>query len=358
MSNQKKIFLGMLILTTFLTIYLIKDYLGVIALAILVVLMFNPVYKKILFWTKGKNSISITITLLVIFLCLIIPIALIGSLTAYQVSEMANDLSDIDFKSSDIGTITNDTLHTINDKLKSYSINYEITVDQVNSTLTNALRSGGGILLDFGKNIGSKIPDLFGQLILFLVFLTFLFSNQDKILKIIRKISPLTEENNQIYLSRMAAMARSMINGTFVVAFVQAVMSAITLWLLGVPYVLFLFFLLLIASIIPLLGSGLILIPVSLIMIATGNVIGGIIVIVVQFLVISNVDNVLRPKLVEEDARLPEAITLLGIIAGMSMFGVLGLIFGPIIMVVAYTTYDIYLKYYAIPIKNFLNQDN
>jgi predicted PurR-regulated permease PerM len=358
MSNQKKVFLGLLILVTAVTIFLIKSYLGVIALSILVVLMFNPVYKKLLFWSKGSNGLAVWGTLFVILLSLIIPLAIVGTLISSQVNQVASDLSKADFKTSDLGEITNNTLHSINSSLKENSIDYEITIDQVNSTFDEALRSGGNLILDLGANIGARIPEYITQIILFIIFLVFLFPNQERILKTLRKISPLSEEINQIYLSRMAAMARSMVNGTFAVAFVQAVIGAILLWILGVPYILFVSLILLLASMIPLLGSGLVLIPVGIIMLLTGNVAGGIIVLVIQILILANVDNFLRPKLVEEDARMPEAILLLGIIAGIGLFGILGLIFGPVIMIIAYTTYDIYVKYYAISIKNHLNSED
>ncbi len=354
MSNQKKIFLGLLILVTFLVIYLIKDFFGVISLTILVSLMFNPIYKRLLGMSKGNKGLATSLTLFTVFLSLIIPIGLIGVLTTYQIREVAVDLKEANLSSSDIGRISNDILNQSNNILKNYNIQ-PITIDQINSSLTQSLRSGGGYLLDAGGSFGARLPEYITMAILFIVLLTFILPYQEKILLVIKKISPLSDEITKIYLNRISAMARSMINGTFIVALVQAIIGGITLWFVGAPYPLFFTFVLMIASIIPLLGSGLIMIPAGIILIATGNIIGGIVVLAIQFILISNIDNVLRPKLVEEDARLPEAITLLGIIAGLSVFGILGLIFGPVIMVIAYTTYEIYLKFYAISVKNYLN---
>lgn len=102
---------------------------------------------------------------------------------------------------------------------------------------------------------------------------------------------------------------------------------------------------------------GFLLLPIALVFAITGNVFGAVLIVATFVIVISNIDNILRPKLVEQEAKLPEAITLLGIIAGISGFGFLGLIFGPILMVIAYTTYDLYLKYYAFSIKSVLSKN-
>lgn len=357
MSNQKKVFLGLLLIVTALAVYLVKDYFGVIALSVLIVLMFNPVYKRFLAAFKGNKGIATTLVSFVILLSFIIPIGLIGFFTVYQVEQVAHDLKEANFQASDIGRVTNTFLDDVNETLKNNSIDYEITPEQVNSSLNQGLRSGGNAMLDYGRSLGGKIPEYITNLILLIVLVTFLFPAQTTILDAINKISPLSVEITKKYLSKMSAMARSMINGTFVVALVQALIGGLMLWILGVPYALFFTFVLLIASVIPLLGSGLVLIPISLVLLATGNIVGGVILLLLQFIVISNIDNILRPKLVEEDARIPEAITLLGIIAGLSMFGILGLIFGPVIMVIALTTYEIYLNYYAIAVKNYLNKD-
>lgn len=355
MNNQKKVFILLLLLVTAAVAFLLQDYVGVVSLAILLVLMFNPVYKNLLNRFKGNKNLSTLLTMIFISLSLIIPVMGLIFFTGYQVNAVAQDLQDVNFSRSDLGRITEETLAKVNTTLSDNSINYEITSEQLNKSLNQLLSNSGSWILGMATSFGSRIPELITQLILLIVLLAFLFPAQDSILKGLRKISPLSIEITDTYLAKISAMSRSMINGTFVIAFVQAIIGGLTLWMIGIPYPLFFFLILLVASIIPLLGSGLIMITAGLVFIATGNVIGGVIILAIHFIIISNIDNVLRPKLVEADAKLPEAITLLGIIAGITVFGIKGLVFGPVIMVIAYTTYEIYLNYYAISVKNYLN---
>jgi predicted PurR-regulated permease PerM len=79
-------------------------------------------------------------------------------------------------------------------------------------------------------------------------------------------------------------------------------------------------------------------------LLATGNIWQGILVLSFHFAVVTNIDNVLRPHLVPKDARLNSALTILSVFAGISMFGFLGVIIGPVIMIMITTTVHMYLQ--------------
>ena len=79
-------------------------------------------------------------------------------------------------------------------------------------------------------------------------------------------------------------------------------------------------------------------------MILTGNVWGGLLVILGHLLIVTNIDNVLRPKLVPDKARLDPALTLLAVFAGLGLFGFIGIVLGPVIMIVLVTTLQVYLE--------------
>jgi predicted PurR-regulated permease PerM len=79
-------------------------------------------------------------------------------------------------------------------------------------------------------------------------------------------------------------------------------------------------------------------------MIATGNIVGGLTVIANHLLIVTNIDNVLRPRLVPKDAKLNSALTILSVFAGVAMFGFLGIIIGPVIMILVVSTIQVYLS--------------
>jgi predicted PurR-regulated permease PerM len=140
--------------------------------------------------------------------------------------------------------------------------------------------------------------------------------------------------------------------GQFVIAVCQGVAGAASIYIAGFHQGFFLFAVLLSAlSVIP-LGSGIVTIPFGIGMILFGNVFGGVFVILFHLIVITNIDNFLRPILVPREARLDSALMLLAVFAGISMFGAWGIIIGPVLMIVIVTTISVYLSVYkGVPMR-------
>ena len=182
--------------------------------------------------------------------------------------------------------------------------------------------------------------------ILFLYVFISLLTNRDSVLTIIRQLNPLGEEVTDLYMAKMGAMVKGTVMGQFVIAVCQGVAGAASIYIAGFHQGFFLFAVLLSAlSVIP-LGSGIVTIPFGIGMILFGNVFGGVFVILFHLIVVTNIDNFLRPILVPRAARLDSALMLLAVFAGIAMFGAWGIVIGPVLMIVIVTTISVYLAVY------------
>jgi predicted PurR-regulated permease PerM len=193
------------------------------------------------------------------------------------------------------------------------------------------------------------VGGLFGGLtsaILFLYVFLSLLTNREQVLQLIRRLNPLGEEITDLYMSKMGAMVKGTVMGQFVIAVCQGVAGAVSIYVAGFHQGFFLFAVLLSAlSVIP-LGSGIVTIPFGIGMILFGNVFGGVFVIAFHIIVVTNIDNFLRPILVPRAARLDAALMLLAVFAGIAMFGAWGIVIGPVLMIVIVTTISVYLAVY------------
>ena len=142
----------------------------------------------------------------------------------------------------------------------------------------------------------------------------------------------------------MGDMTSAMVKGQFAIAVMQGTSATLSLWIVGMDYLAFWFVLLTFLSIIP-LGAGIVVIPLGIVLILTGNIWQGILLLAWHFIITTNIDNIMRPKFVPKSARLDPALTILSVFAGISIFGFLGIVLGPVIMIVLLTTLDIYLIY-------------
>lgn len=347
-QNKRYVFLFFSVLILIMSVIFLRDYFGVLSLGLLTVMVYNPVYRFFLSLFK-KVKIATFLVVITIFISLILPIFVVGMIGFFQIRSIASDfLITNNGGDLNVNEIKDFTRNKINSLLESIPyVTYRVSDEDVNKLITNAYENSGQLLLGFVTPIAQQIPTITANLILYVILLAYLFPNQDKIREKFIEISPFERKIDEKYITRITAMAKSMVNGTFIVAFVQSAIAMITLIILDIPYVALLTLLYFVACVIPVLGGFVITIPLAIIMFFSGNLVGAIFLILIQTFVISIIDNILRPKLVSKESKLPEFLTLLGIMAGISFFGPLGFIYGPIVMIIIVTTLEIYAAQYS-----------
>jgi predicted PurR-regulated permease PerM len=163
--------------------------------------------------------------------------------------------------------------------------------------------------------------------------------------KAVVDIVPFPPEITQLFLDKGDMMITAMFKGTFVIAIVSGAAMGIVLWIAGVPYATLLAIISAFLSLIPMVGISLVAWPVGILLILAGNTWQGIFVIVAFLLVVANIDNVMRPMLVPKGAHLNPALVILSVLGGISLMGLIGVIYGPVIMILLVTSIEVYTKY-------------
>jgi len=143
-------------------------------------------------------------------------------------------------------------------------------------------------------------------------------------------------------MQRFVSVSRATVKGTLVIGLVQGTLGGLTLWIFGVSSPILWGLVMVILSIIPLVGGWLVLYPAAVIQLILGNTWEGVGIIIVTAVVISNVDTLLRPRLVGRDAGMHDLLIFFSTIGGISLFGIMGFIIGPVIAVFFLTILDIY----------------
>lgn len=329
--------------------FFLKDYLILIAVAAIGAFIFGPVYDWL--HRRMNKGLSATFTLLTAILVIVIPLTLVLAIAAAQVTGSVSSAINW-FQRADLGSIGQQTLNSVNDVLRGIPfVNYQLTTGEVVSRLSSGAEAAGQWLIGA---LGVYASGLFGALTAAIIFIYVFLSmliNRRKIVDLLYELNPLGPEVTEMYLKKSGAMVKGTVNGQFIIAVIQGVTGAISIYLGGVHEAFFVFAIVLsVLSLIP-LGSGVLTIPIGIIMMLFGNIGGGILVIAWHLLGVSNIDNILRPILVPKQARLDSALMLLAVFAGISMFGFWGLVLGPVLMILIVTTVKVYLAVFrGIPI--------
>lgn len=340
--NQQRALIIAAVIALLAGFYLVKGFFLTIAISLLMAVIFHPVYKRLNRRFKSPGAAA-SLTLLIAMLAVVIPLIIITIITVGQVSHLINQLNHAYGNTFSVTDASNHLLNSINRLLDSITQgSYQITATQLHDWLTKAASSLANGLLDIIKSSFSGMASLITELILFVYIFTSFLTHSSDLVSIFKKLNPLGDDISSLYVSRTAAMIKGSIGGQFVIAFAQGVTEAGVLYIAGLHYFAFFAMILTALSIIP-LGGGILAIPIGIIQILVGNVWQGVFILLMHFLVITNIDNVLRPKLVPASVRMNSALMMLAVFGGIGLFGFLGIFIGPVIMILVITTLQTYI---------------
>lgn len=319
---------------------LISPFFGVVFTAILLAYSFLPVYKHIL-RKITQPAAAAALTFFTASAVVIVPIVVILGITASQAATLAQDIS-INSQALQSGEgidgLMQEALSTI-ERLSGGLVQLnEQDIASYGASIGSEVASA---VVGLISNIATSAPAFFSGVILFIYLFLALLVYHQQLLVFLRSINPLSDEVFDVYIRKASAMTDGMVKGQFLIALAQGAIGALSFAIAGIPYVAFFFVILSFLSIIP-LGSGIISIPLGIILLFTGNIWQGLLILLVHFIVVGNIDNILRPVLIPKEARLPSALLMLGVFSGLYWFGFLGLFIGPIILILALTTLQLY----------------
>jgi predicted PurR-regulated permease PerM len=324
--------------------YFLRRYLILVVIAAIVAYLFTPVHNRLR--TRFSAGLATTLTVLAALATVVVPLSLLITVATFQVSRMLVGLADW-AKTADLNALGNRGVELVNGLLGKLPFDTPpITPDSLRAPVVTAAQNVGEWLLRTLQGAAGGAIGFITAAIIFLYVLISLLSNRAEVLMLIRRLNPLGVEVTDLYLAKMGAMVRGAVRGQFIIAVIQGMLGAISIYIAGFHDAFFIIAIFLIAlSLIP-LGSGIVTIPFGIGMMIFGNIAGGAFVVLFHLIGITNVDNFLRPILVPKEAKLDSALMLLSVFSGIAMFGFFGIVLGPVLMIMIVTTISVYLQVY------------
>jgi len=286
-----------------------------ILFGILLAYIFYPIYRWILAQIKSEN-LSAFLVCLILLSIVLIPTILI--------------LTNVYLGLQETGFVT------IKDSILSF-----LSSSGLSSTLlTNSLNE----IIENLKNFVLDLPIILLQF--FIVIFVFFFSLRDgrKAIEYLRSLSPLSKEIENKFFMQFKGITNSVLLGQVVVGIIQGLVAGIGYFIFGVPYALILTLLTMLVGIIPLIGPWLVWVPVNIYLFLAGRTGAGLGLLIYGFIIISWLDTIIRPLIVSKRTEINSAIVIIGMIGGLFVFGVLGLILGPLILGYVLLIIEIYRK--------------
>ncbi len=321
--------------------YFLRHYFILVVIAAIVAYLFTPLYNRCR--RRFSTGLSATLTVLAALATVIIPVGALITLAVLQVSHMVVHVAEW-VETADLSTLGDRAIEFVNNLLAKLPFgHFSVSAESLRDTMIRVSQNVGQWLLHSLSGAAGGVIGMVTSAIIFLYVLISLLTNQQELITLIRRLNPLGEEATDLYLAKMGAMVKGTVKGQFIIASVQGVLGAASIYIGGFHNGFFIFAIFLTAlSVIP-LGSGIVTIPFGIGMMLFGNVVGGLFVVLFHVLAITNIDNFLRPILVPREARLDPALMLLAVFSGIAMFGFWGIVLGPVLMIIIVTTISVYL---------------
>ncbi len=340
--NQKTLsryfFIAILLGATVTFLYMVRMFVVPVLLAAVFTTLFYPMFEWFMQKFKGRRTIAAFVCCVLLLLAVILPILGVANLVTLEAIDVYHTAE------AKIAEITAKGGEGPLGQLRKSPWFRQWGLDKVNwkASIQDAASTAGSFLaVVINKTSRGTLQ---GVILLFTTLFTmfYFFRDGKTLLRKLRYLIPLDREYKNAIAARFSSVARATVKGTLLIALVQGTLAGLTLWICGVgsPFlwgVVATFF-----SIIPLVGAWLVLYPAAFIQMATGNVAQGFGILVVTVLVIVNVDNVMRPRLVGQEAGMHDLMVFFSTLGGIAMFGAMGFIVGPMIAALFLTMLDIY----------------
>jgi predicted PurR-regulated permease PerM len=209
------------------------------------------------------------------------------------------------------------------------------------TSLLGAAGAAGGQLLSMGRGLAGQMAGFVAQTVMLVLF--YFLAESEQVVRGLRLLSPLRRSQEQELTERLKTVTRSILVGGAAAGLSQGLATALGLWLVGIDPV-FWGFVALVASLIPVVGTTLIHVPAIVYLLALGAPGKAVFLTLWWLLVVSTVDNVVRPFFIREGAQLPLLLIFVAIIGGVLLFGPLGLIYGPVSMSLCLVVFELFVE--------------
>ncbi|MFL5347388.1 MAG: AI-2E family transporter [Hyalangium sp.] len=316
------VFAGLFALALVLFSFILLPFLMPVLLGGFLVVLFLPIQDFLCRRLKGHKALCATLSTLAVFLLILVPLAGIGWLVGRELFQLAAHLpaflERVDVRQELISSLPS-------------SLSRYVRPETVGSKTEEALVSaatGGAAFITQAVGLGSTfVVNLF----LMTVAMYYFFLDGRRLYAEAIRLVPLERRYIQHFSREFNDVAYAIVYGNTITAFIQGATGALGLLLAGVPHAGVWGAAMVIAAMVPVVGTGLVWVPISVLLVLSGKMGAGIFLGAWGAVVVGTIDNLIRPKLCGTRMALHPLLVFLSMFGGMAVFGMMGMLVGPLI---------------------------
>lgn len=330
---QKVFFILLLLIFLVLTFLIIRPFLGAIIIGLIFAGAFRPVYKWLNQHIRNR-TLSSAIMVVGIIVIIIIPIFFITTKLVSEATKAYRALGNEAFL-TEASLFLHQTLG--------------ITLD-LSAVARDVFLNIQTHMINIAPDLISSIAEVLLSLFVMFFILFYAFKGGDSFLSDVKELIPLKKHYRIKLLNEIDIVLKGVLYGQVLTAIIQGALGGLLLFAFGVPNSFFWGFIMVILSFLPIVGTPIVWVPAGIYQIASGEPLSGILILIIGGIVVMNVDNLVKPKLISAKSKIHPIIALIGVLGGLALFGLVGIIIGPIIMAL----FLVLLRFYVQDFKDVL----
>ncbi|MES2627680.1 MAG: AI-2E family transporter [Bacteroidota bacterium] len=314
MNKQQKsrLVLGLTVLFGGVILFALKGLISAILGSVVMYSLFRPFIKYLVVTKKMNKVLATLIVLMSSFVSVVVPVSALAMLIISKVRDVANDPAELLLIVEKINHTVGNFFHDPN-------------------MIDNLLKDGQTFILAFLTNVIGGSFDMLLQTAVMYFLLYFMFVDFQRFEQALLKYSPFSKRNTELFAVEIHNSTKSNVLAQGFIACIQGALLGLGFYIFNLPDPLFWGIVAIFLSFLPVVGAPVIFIPGSLYAISTGNEWGGYGMLISGLVIITNIDNLIRFAINRRIADTHPIVTVVGVIIGIPLFGIVGLVFGPLL---------------------------
>ena len=335
---ERTILLVLIAVLVYLTYLILSPFLAPLAWAIAIVVFAHPLYLRVQKRVSSRSRAAMATTLL-LGVILVAPVLVIAGGAVHQAFGLAHWFRE------EMNQGRRPVLEWVRGKPMELAAKYlpgNLDQAQIEEHLKVRLQA-------LASTVAAQVPRMMNIVAtilidLFVVFLGtfYLFRDGPDALNLLKRVLPLDKSQQEKFFALVASTIHASLFSSFVIAAVQGALGGLLFALLGIGRPFLWGVIMAFLSLIPMLGSALVWVPAAIFLAVNGQWVKAGIMVAAGVLVIGTADNILRPILMKGRADMSELLVLVSVIGGLAVFGMVGIVLGPLVVSVAVASLQMY----------------
>ena len=332
---------------------ILAPFLSMLAWAIVLAVVFYPLFKRILPLVRRRRAAAASITCLLVLLLIVLPVTFLGFIVTQQSIALYQDLQQ---QSGSLAEVT----AQLKELQSRPSIQWLATQAQkwfgaeefnIEKYLQDAASTVSRFLMGRGPSFLRGVGEMIFHFFLMFISMFFLLRDGPLLLEVIKSSSPLPAEYESEIIRKFEDVTYATFFGSLLTAVVQGAAACLLFLSLGLPAPLFWGAVVSLMSLVPIVGALIVWLPWAAYLILAGHTARGIVLLAVGTLVVSSIDNVLKPMIIQGRTDMHPLLVFFSVLGGLQAFGFLGILLGPL-MVALFVSF---LNFYRLEFREILH---